>query len=458
MRSKLNIAFLYLSGLFFLIILFNTIIKSDTYLVSPETIKAYLMLPMLVLILAICGIFNKNYRLYFSALVFVIIFSIWSSEIILRMVEIHDSHKKVNERKNLNFSKNNFDYRTIKEVISDLRKNGKLSYPVIGVNQFLGTPSEKWVAPLSVDNREIVPLTQVANVNLVYCNEGGSWFIYKSDRFGFNNPDVLWNKNRIDLAIIGDSFASGACIAKPRLGLMEHIRSDIPSSLSIGSPSSGPLLQLALMKEYLLPMRPVNVVWFFSDFNGLSFDYERQFNWLKNYLDPKKINFFSEHQDQINSFVMKSVDANLNRSERGNPSFLSLTKDFLSLKKLRESRGLTSCPNKNQDFYLLEETFKQAKLEIEKWGGHLTVIYMPNGIEPACDLMRINDRHKNWYYDNISQIFERQDISVLNLRQAYAELGSPANFYLFPGSHFTEYGYEWVSSKIIQHLKVSEVE
>lgn len=77
---------------------------------------------------------------------------------------------------------------------------------------------------------------------------------------------------------------------------------------------------------------------------------------------------------------------------------------------------------------------------------------MPNGIEPACDLMRINDRRKNWYYHNISQIFERQDISVLNLKQAYAELGSPTNFYLFPGSHFTEDGYAWVSSQIIQHI------
>lgn len=458
MRNKFHLAFLYLSGLFFLSIVSNTIIRSDTYLVSPETIKAYLILPVLTLILVICSIFNKKYRLYFSALVAILILGIFLSEIILRIVESYHNDVKVNQHNNPNISKNIYDYRTIKEVVSDLRKNGKLSYPVIGVNQFLGTPSERWVAPLSVDSREIVPLTQVANANLVYCNEGGSWFIYKSDRFGFNNPDILWNKNRIDLAIIGDSFASGACIAKPEPGLLEQIRSDIPSSLSISSPSSGPLLQLALMKEYLVPMRPKNVVWFFSDLNGLSFDYERQFHWLRNYLDPININFLSEHHHQINSFVMKSVDANLNRSEKANPSFISLTKDLITLRKLRESRGLTSCPNKNQQFYLLEETFKQAKLEIEKWGGYLTVVYMPNGIEPACDLMRINDRQKNWYYHNILQIFERQDISVLNLKQAYAELGSPTNFYFFPGSHFTEHGYAWVSSQIIRHLKVSGVE
>ena len=42
-------------------------------------------------------------------------------------------------------------------------------------------------------------------------NESGYYSIYKSDRYGFNNPDYVWDKNEIDLVIIGDSFAHGAC-------------------------------------------------------------------------------------------------------------------------------------------------------------------------------------------------------------------------------------------------------
>ena len=31
-------------------------------------------------------------------------------------------------------------------------------------------------------------------------NENGYWVIYKSDRYGFNNPDKLWDKDNIELA------------------------------------------------------------------------------------------------------------------------------------------------------------------------------------------------------------------------------------------------------------------
>ena len=35
---------------------------------------------------------------------------------------------------------------------------------------------------------------------------------YKSDRYGFNNPNNEWNKGDIEYLLIGDSFVQGYCV------------------------------------------------------------------------------------------------------------------------------------------------------------------------------------------------------------------------------------------------------
>ena len=36
-----------------------------------------------------------------------------------------------------------------------------------------------------------------------------------SDRYGFNNPDYEWDKEKIDFLLVGDSFVHGACVNRP---------------------------------------------------------------------------------------------------------------------------------------------------------------------------------------------------------------------------------------------------
>ena len=44
----------------------------------------------------------------------------------------------------------------------------------------------------------------------IFCNENGYYPIYRSDRFGFNNPDFEWNNN-VEYLIVG-TFAHGSCV------------------------------------------------------------------------------------------------------------------------------------------------------------------------------------------------------------------------------------------------------
>ena len=43
-------------------------------------------------------------------------------------------------------------------------------------------------------NYNIFPLSGIANVDVVNCNELGYFSEYKSDRYGFDNPDSEWKK------------------------------------------------------------------------------------------------------------------------------------------------------------------------------------------------------------------------------------------------------------------------
>ena len=63
-------------------------------------------------------------------------------------------------------------------------------------------------------------LSGISNTRTIHCNEEGYYSIFDSDRYGFNNPDEVWEKRDVNAIIIGDSFTFGDCVNRPN---------DIPS-------------------------------------------------------------------------------------------------------------------------------------------------------------------------------------------------------------------------------------
>ena len=47
-------------------------------------------------------------------------------------------------------------------------------------------------------NQELFPLSGLSNSKTIYCNENGYYSIFKSDRHGFNNPDIEWDKDELN--------------------------------------------------------------------------------------------------------------------------------------------------------------------------------------------------------------------------------------------------------------------
>ena len=100
-------------------------------------------------------------------------------------------------------------------------------------------------------NYPIYPLSGISNSETIYCKENGYFSIYQSDRYGFNNPDEEWDKKEIEYLLVGDSFTLGACVNRPN-DIASVLRTlSNKHVLNLGYGSNGPLLEYAILREYL---------------------------------------------------------------------------------------------------------------------------------------------------------------------------------------------------------------
>ena len=132
----------------------------------------------------------------------------------------------------------------------------------------------------------VVPLSGVPHAPIVMCNEAGSYVTYESDRFGFNGPDEVWDRPA-EIALVGDSFVEGWCVGRED-SLAAVFRDAHPATLNVGYTGHGPLAELGTIREYVAPLRPAHVFWFFYEGNDLVRDLpaEMESPVLRRYLEP----------------------------------------------------------------------------------------------------------------------------------------------------------------------------
>ena len=108
------------------------------------------------------------------------------------------------------------------------------------------------VAPTNYINKDfsIFPLSGISNSQTIYCNENGYTSVYKSDRYGFSNPDTEWDSKEIEYLIVGDSFAQGACVNRPNdIGsVLRKLSNKSVLNLGYGGMVS---IEYATLREYL---------------------------------------------------------------------------------------------------------------------------------------------------------------------------------------------------------------
>jgi hypothetical protein len=341
-----------------------------------------------------------------------------------------------------------FDTRDKSEVYKDLKKaNNNVVMAVY--------PSLSYMGKKDID---IFPLAGISNSRTIHCNENGFYSLYNSDRYGFNNPDKVWDSTNIDYILIGDSFVHGDCVNRPN-DIASVIRNlSKKNVINLGYGSNGPLLEFATLKEYF-NKKVKNVIWFYYEEN----DNQNLLNEIKDefllrYISDKNFSQnLSKKQVKINLIVENEIKNSLSKFQK-NQTKQAITKKHERLKlyqffKLWETRILLNnyLPENSKPSYSLhpklDDIFRLTKEFLENNNTNFYVVYLPRYQLPRPKI--IED-----HYLGIKNITNKYSIPLINIYDFFDNEDDPLKYYPFRmRGHFNEVGYKNIGNIVYNYVK-----
>ena len=336
-----------------------------------------------------------------------------------------------------------YDERTKYEIYNDLKKvNKDISVSIYPMSH------------LKKKEIEIFPLSGISNVNSIHCNENGYYSIYKSDRYGFNNPDEVWDKYSIDFLLIGDSYTHGACVNRPNdIGSILRKLSN-KNVINLAFTGNGPLIQYAVLKEYINP-NVKNILWIYYAGNDLT-DLNRELDneILKKYLSNEKFhqNLISNQSliDKINKQTLNNliVDTQFQNLKKNSKLKYKILK-FLQLDRTKDKIKVLFLKNnyKVENLEVFKKILKQAKELSLSNNSKLYFIYLPDFY-----------RHRDANYPTgeeriIESLVQKLDIPIINIQKKFFRNRDKLKYYPFKiRHHYTKEGYLEITKTIYKFL------
>ena len=361
---------------------------------------------------------------------FVFIFFAYSYEYYL-----HISLKKnLDNQLKIKLSKNSgFDIRKKFEIFSDLNSNNNN----ISIVTYPGTRT-------GMGNLKIFPLSGKSNSETINCNENGYYSIFKSDRYGFNNPDKEWESLTTHYVLLGDSFAMGSCVDRPN-DIASVIRGSYKKSvLNLGYGGNGPLIQFATLKEYL-PENTEKVIWFYFEGNDL----DNLKNELKNeilqkyFLDDKFNQNLKYKQKILNEEANKLIISEMKKYKNNKISAEEF--NFKKFAKLYFLRSVTFKPSPGDNFI---EILNKTNILLKRKNVKLFFVYLPS-------FKRYKFAYDKFHLRNVKKIVENLGIDFIDMdKEVFAKEINPLK--LFPyemDGHYNVQGYQKVARKLIEIIQ-----
>jgi len=364
---------------------------------------------------------------------------IFSSYFVLVLIEILISKNIFNEINIFKYESKNskkFDRRDRYEIFSDLTildPNIKITLP----------PSQ-----LLEYNKNLFPLGGISNSKTINCNENGEYSIFSSDRYGFNNPDFVWDNKKKLITIIGDSYGMGSCVNRP-LDIASQIRKKLNSKGEVVNLSYGGnnlLIEYASLIEYYDEINSKHLIWLVYEDDANNPQEIVTNSILSNYIE-------NDSFSQSLPIKQKEIDAHLNQII---PEKFSNFKDKNKYSKIFETIKLYNLRKliKNYDLkYKLfddysEIIFKKTKEFSEKRGFKIIVVYIPS-IKTIKTKNYQNNNNKS-----LISLLKKLNIDVIDVGKEFNKI-SDVNSYIplsLPG-HFNEAGYKRISDIIFENIK-----
>ena len=330
-------------------------------------------------------------------------------------------------------SNKKFDQRDVVSIYSDLVKQNKNITVKVSPKHFL-----------KKENLNFYPLAGISKKDTIYSNENGYYLIYKSDRFGFNNPDNEWDKKETEYLLIGDSFAHGCCV-KNNENIGYNLRQlSNKSVINLGYSANGPLLELASLKEYY-PNKVNNIIWLYfeNDLDDLNDELQNEF--LKKYLfDKNFLQNLTKKQDEIDLYLGKTVNEKFKSRKLVNKENekLYFLINTLKLYELRHFLNSFMSKKKPLNFKIFEEIILEAKFFARKKNANFIFVYLP-------DYSTFKFKRNSQNYKKIKNLIKKNQIKFIDMHQKFNKNENPLDFFPFRFyGHYNAKGYKEVAQKI----------
>jgi hypothetical protein len=428
--------------LIFLIILGSLVFSSGWWILksNPEW-GVYIMTLSGFFVVGVVGMFwlKENIKIKLIKLLFASFLTLFITDQFLLYLDRSEIYKSAQTMGI------NFDRRDQLEFIEDLKNKGEQTYLMPTPFNFLQYTWNK------VDVSNFFPLGGKPKATTVYCN-AGMWTTYKSDRFGFNNNDSVYDLESSAVVLIGDSFVHGVCVPQEK-NIAGVLRQKGFKAISLGVGGQGPLTQLASLVEYGRFFKPKIVVWFYLNETNFEFlKVEKKYPILLKYLSSD----FSQGLIEKNDFLDNFWDE-FNEQRITEAKFIKY-KNFLTLSKVREYLDFSvsssskagneylnnDIADSQNQWILLENIFKQAKVVTEEAGGKFYLVTLVTNPIYGKDLSR--------KYDLMKKLMKKLQIPIIDMKKHLESYDNPAElFYLNQlGEHYNEKGYKLVADLIEQ--------
>jgi hypothetical protein len=266
---------------------------------------------------------------------------------------------------------------------------------------------------------------------------GDGWVSYKADKYGYNNPNSVYDADVIDIAVLGDSFVEGMC-QKAGEDVAALIRKSGRNAVSLGFRGNGPLTEYATIGRYGPALRPkLTAVVYYAGNDGENLETEIGTPWLREALSP-------DADFGALSPTAERIDAARRAVERfwGDEGVATKTyearlwRNFFALIQTSSVLGL-HYPATPKPLAQYEDILRRMRALTRSWGGDLVVLYVSRaerfrGALPHEFAFRANERH-------VADAARRAGVDFINMAIEFKRRGDPRSFYASDG-HFSEKG------------------
>ena len=352
-----------------------------------------------------------------------------------------------------------YDKRTKLEVFEDLRNSGIEVYP----NPH---PMQR-----QTDSGKIIfNFGGISNITTTFSNESGYYPIIENDEHGFNNPKGLYLKDKVDIMLIGDSFAEGMSV-HPNETIGSVLIQLGFSTINIGRAGNGPLIELASLKEYAEPLKPKIVLWQYYMNDLAELEREMESSILKKYLyeddysqklllrqkeiDNLLINFVQvEWKKEMDKKVERKNKMSISINDKESKMGIPIIIEILKLSKLREMIKLipvvTNAPKATHS-PIFKDILQKSMQLVSGWGGKMYFVYLP-------DFARYSAGKKNPDINFVMQTVTDLGIPIINIHKEIF-LSHPDPLSLFPfrqDNHYNAEGYKLIAEIVAKRLEADK--